>query len=289
MDIIELILDENDELNGVDAISLVENPAIEENFVALKNQRIEFKAINEEKRIVVGLALIPNKPIYRRSGDKEYYIFFSKETVRKTAELYLKNQKNNNATLEHNLKAEGVSVVESWVVEDPSKDKTAIYGLNAVEGAWAVVMKIYNDEIWADVKKGTYKGLSIEGFFADKLERPNDKLKENLKEMSVEEKLIEELKNIVLASERVELGLTQDALNIFKALDKVKNKIENDLSALKKQAILGDSGIKNFNKKANDIEKMAKELGVSVSDINLQKLFAEVKEMQKLFDDIIKA
>jgi hypothetical protein len=92
-----------------------------------------------------------------------------------------------------------------------------------------------------------------------------------------------------LATQKVELGLTQDALNIYKSLDKIKNKIENDLSGLKKQAILGDSGIKNFNKKANDIEKMAKELGISVSDINLQKLFAEVKEMQKLFDDVINA
>jgi len=93
---------------------------------------------------------------------------------------------------------------------------------------------------------------------------------------------------VELETQKVELGLTQDALNIYKALNKVRNKIESDINSLKKQAILGDSGIKNFNKKANDIEKMAKELGVSVSDINLQKLFAEVKEMKKLFDDVIK-
>jgi hypothetical protein len=99
-------------------------------------------------------------------------------------------------------------------------------------------------------------------------------------------KLAEETK-VELSAQKVELGLTQDALNIYKALNKVRSKIESDVSSLKKQAILGDSGIKNFNKKANDIEKMAKELGVSVSDINLQKLFAEVKEMKKLFDDVI--
>jgi hypothetical protein len=98
-----------------------------------------------------------------------------------------------------------------------------------------------------------------------------------------------EADKVELATQKVELALVDDALNIYKSLDKIKNKIENDLSGLKKQAILGDSGIKNFNKKANDIEKMAKELGVSVSDINLQKLFAEVKEMQKLFDDVINA
>lgn len=193
MDIVELVLDDNDELNGVDAISLVEFPAIEENFVALKNHKIEFKSIDEDKRIVVGLALIPNKPIYRRNGDKEFYIFFSKDTVRRSAELYLKNHNNNNATLEHKLKADGVSVVESWIVENPEKDKTALYGLNAVEGCWAVVMKIYNDEVWKDVKAGTYKGLSIEGYFADKLEMPQDKgLKD---ELSAEDKEAEELIN----------------------------------------------------------------------------------------------
>ena len=172
LDLRELIIDENDEEFGVEAISLVESPAIQENFVALKNQKIEFKTIDEDKRIVVGLALIPEKPIYRRDDKEEYYIFFSKDTVRKTAELYLRNHNNNNATLEHQTKADGVSVVESWIVEDVEKDKTALYGLNAVKGSWAVVMRINNDDIWQDVKNGTYKGLSIEGFFSDKQVTP---------------------------------------------------------------------------------------------------------------------
>jgi hypothetical protein len=64
----------------------------------------------------------------------------------------------------------GVSVIESWIVEDPQKDKTALYGLNAVEGAWAVTMKIDNDEVWEDVKSGKYLGLSIEGMFSDRTE-----------------------------------------------------------------------------------------------------------------------
>ena len=176
MQIIELLINDEDSL-GVEAISLVEFPAIEEDFVALSKQKVEFKKINEDKRIIIGLALIPNKPIYRKNEDKEYYIYFSKETVRKSSELFLKNNRNNEATLEHNLKANGVSVIESWIVEDVEKDKTALYGLNAVEGSWAVVMKIYNDEIWEDVKLGKYKGLSIEGYYADKIEKPKAELK----------------------------------------------------------------------------------------------------------------
>ena len=103
MDTIELIIDESVEAEGISAISLVEFPAIEENFVALsKDQhKVEFRTVDKEKRIIVGLALVPNKLIYRRRGDYEYNITFSKETVRKASELYLKRLKNNNTTLEH--------------------------------------------------------------------------------------------------------------------------------------------------------------------------------------------
>jgi hypothetical protein len=168
LDIIELVIDEKLEEDGVNAISFVEHPAIEENFVALSKHKVEFKTLNEEKRIIVGLALTPNKLIYRRKGDYEYNITFSKETVRKASELYLKRLKNNNTTLEHEELTSGVSVIESWIVQDPSMDKTALYNLNAKEGDWAVVMKVDNDQVWQDVKEGKYQGLSIEGIFSDK-------------------------------------------------------------------------------------------------------------------------
>lgn len=82
MKIVELII-EDEEIYGVDAISLVENPAIEENFIAFKEERVEFKTMDEEKRILIGAALIPDKPIYRRKGDEEYYVYMSKATVRR--------------------------------------------------------------------------------------------------------------------------------------------------------------------------------------------------------------
>lgn len=168
LDIIELIIDENNLEDGIEAISLVESPAIEENFVALSRHKVEFKSVDDEKRIVVGLALVPDKEIFRKSGDYAYKIMFSKETVKKASELYLKRLKNNNATIEHELVVKGVSLIESWIVEDPNMDKTNLYKLDAPEGAWAVVMKIDNDEIWEDVKQGKYLGFSIEGFFSQK-------------------------------------------------------------------------------------------------------------------------
>lgn len=193
LETIYLDIDEDNIQDGIDAISLVKFPAIEENFVALNEHKVELKTIDEEKRIVIGLALIPEKDIYRRNGDYEYYIRFSKETVRKASELYFKKLKNNNATLEHQEKTDGVTTIESWIVENPKIDKSALYSLNATEGSWVVIMKIYNDDIWQEVKNGTYKGLSIEGYFSEKAEL-------NLQQ-DAEQELIEKIKQIILNNE----------------------------------------------------------------------------------------
>jgi len=192
LDTIELFIDEENIKDGIDAISLVKMPAIEENFVALNQHRIEFKSIDDDKRIIIGLALVPNKLIYRRNGDYEYNIVFSKETVKKAAELYFKKLKNNNATLEHQEKTDGVSTIESWIVENPKIDKSALYNLNATEGSWVVIMKIDNDEVWKEVKNGTYLGLSVEGYFSDKVEMSL------ITQESKEQELIEKIKQILI-------------------------------------------------------------------------------------------
>jgi hypothetical protein len=155
-----------DELKeGVFAISLVDKPAIEEDFIMLNALEVELKVINEEKREVVGLALVPNKKILRRKDDTEFYIEFSEATIEKVQELYLKNLRANNVTIDHEKPVNGVSLIESWIVEDPKNDKSNIYNLNAVKGSWVVKMKIYNDEVYEGVKLGKFNGFSIEGMF----------------------------------------------------------------------------------------------------------------------------
>ena len=172
MDIIELVLDENAEVNGIDAISIVEHPAIEEDFIALKSNKVEFAQVDAEKRILMGAALIPNKPIYRNDGENEFYVYFSEKTIRRASELFLMKGNQNKATLEHEMNLQGLSVVESWIVEDPEMDKTKLYGLNAVKGQWQVTMKVENQDIWDNyVKTGRVKGFSIEGWFVDKKEK----------------------------------------------------------------------------------------------------------------------
>jgi hypothetical protein len=170
MKIIELILDEMQEMMGIQAISIVENPAIEENFIALNKQEVQFAKKDAEKRILMGAALIPNKPIYRKSGEEEFYVYFTKETIRRASEMFFQNGNQNQSTLEHEAELQGLSVVESWIVEDEQKDKSRIYGLEMPIGTWMVSMKVNNDDVWNNyVKTGKVKGFSIEGFFVDKV------------------------------------------------------------------------------------------------------------------------
>ena len=195
MRIIELVLgDEQDEI-GVEAISIVENPAIESDFIALKNQEIKLAEISKEKKILLGALLIPNKPIYRQGDDGEYYIFFSKETIVKASQMYLKNGYQNKTTIEHEKTLEGLTLVESWIVEDEVQDKSRKYGLNVPVGTWMGAVKVNNDEIWKEyVKTNKVKGFSIEGYFADKMERPKEMVQEDL---SKEDEIINKIKNIL--------------------------------------------------------------------------------------------
>ena len=201
MKIIELILDEEQDDIGVDAISIVENPAIESDFVALKNQEIKLAEVDKEKKILMGALLIPNKPIYRNGGEGEYYIYFSKDTIVKASQMFLQNGKQSNSTLEHNQALNGLTLVESWIVEDKAKDKTALYGLDVPVGTWMGSVKVNNEDVWNEyVKTNKVKGFSIEGYFADKMEAPKDKTLEDL--MSEDDILLNKIKDILNAEEQ---------------------------------------------------------------------------------------
>lgn len=168
MEVYELII-KDEQTDGVFAVSLVEKPAIEENFIALSKHQIELKAL-DEKRIVIGAALIPNKKIYRRDKDKEFEIYFTDETVRRASELVFMRNQHQNATLEHAVKLSGMAIVESWIIEDDEKDKSKVYGFDLPKGTWMITMKVMDDNIWEKVKNGEVKGFSIEGYFAEKYE-----------------------------------------------------------------------------------------------------------------------
>lgn len=178
MRIVELIIEKD--LDGIDAVSLVDAPAIEENFIALnKEYKMDLAEVDAEKRILMGAALIPNKQIYRKNGKDEFYVFFSEATVKQASELFLKNGNQSNATLEHKAKFEGATVVESWIIDNPDMDKSKQYGFSLPKGTWMISMKIEDDKVWQEVKEGKYKGFSIEGYFADKLEMAEEVAQES--------------------------------------------------------------------------------------------------------------
>ena len=193
MKIIELILDEEDFEAGVEAISIVENPAIESDFVALKNKEIKLAEVDSEKKILMGPLLIPNKPIYRNGSEGEYYIYFSKETIEKASQMFLQNGNQSNSTLEHSKALNGLTLVESWLVEDKAKDKSAVYGLDVPVGTWMGSVKVNNDKVWNEfVKTKKVKGFSIEGYFADKMEAPKEAIEEQMAEQ-----LLNQIKQII--------------------------------------------------------------------------------------------
>jgi len=175
MKLIELIIDEDAELFGIDAISIVSAPAIDSTFVALNDNKIQLAEVDADRHILIGAALIPDKPIYRNQDGEEFHVYFSKRTVRRAMELFFKFGNQNNSTLEHEHKLNGLSVVESWIVESKENDKSNLYSLDVPVGTWMVSVKVENDAIWDDwVKSDKVSGFSIEGFFCDRLKAQNE-------------------------------------------------------------------------------------------------------------------
>ena len=289
MKIVELILDEDQDASGIEAISIVESPAIEEDFIALKSNEIKLAEIDKEKKILMGALLIPNKPIYRNNGEDEYYIYFSKDTVLKASQMYLTKGNQNNSTLEHQHSLSGLSLVESWLVEDEVHDKSRKYGMNVPVGTWMGAVKVNNEQVWNDyVKTGKVKGFSIEGYFADKMERPKESIKEDMSEKQAD-LLLSEIEKIV-KGEKIELALDireikQRAAN---SQSVYKQSINQSNKAIQRVAndIKQDVNIIEFNEKEvlkgfSELKSKAKELGI---DINKTKIGSAIEQSLKIIE-----
>jgi len=159
-----------DDTDEVFAISLVESPAIESDFIYFDKEVVQFAKVDTEQRMLLGPILIPDKKILRVDGEGQpYHVFFTKDTVKKLAQNYLMKKYTDKATIEHAKSVKGVHLVESWV-KDGKLDKSNNYGLNLPEGSWVGMFKITDDKIWNDyVKTGKVQGFSIEGLFTHAL------------------------------------------------------------------------------------------------------------------------
>ena len=276
MRIVELILDDQ-EITGIEAISVVENPAIEEDFIALKNEEIKLAEVSGEKRILLGALLIPNKPIYRRKGDDEYYIYFSKDTVEKASQLYLQNGNQNKATLEHQHSINGLTLVESWIVEDEVKDKSRMYGLNVPVGTWMGAVKVNNEEIWEQfVKTGKVKGFSIEGYFADKMERPKEPINDFDEDEAKD--MLKYIRRIVKKDGRYNDGKKEELESYSDYPSGVKNNAKRGIELNEKVN----------NKCATDVGKIrAQQLaqGKPISKETIKRMYSYLSRAEEYYDE----
>jgi len=279
MKIIELILGDDD-LTGIEAISVVENPAIEEDFIALKSEEIKLAEVDKEKRILMGALLIPNKPIYRRKGEEEYYIYFSKKTVEKASQLYLMNGNQSKATLEHQYSINGLTLVESWLVEDEVHDKSRKYGLNVPVGTWMGSVKVNNDQIWDDfVKTGKVKGFSIEGYFADKMERPKEPVNDfsEIEEAEAGE-MLSVIRSIIREDKRLKGGKRRELETYRDYPDAVKNNAKKGIELNEKVN----------NKCATQVGKVrASQLaqGKPISKETIKRMYSYLSRAEEYYDE----
>jgi hypothetical protein len=273
--IVELVISDDSQELTIDAISLVSSPAIEEDFVFFGKEKnnLTFAKVDEEKRMLVSPALIPNKQIirYDASSDTNYYVYFSKETVAQAAALYLKHNNHHKATYQHEDRVSGVLTIESWIKEG-EQDKSNLYGFDLPVGTWFVKMKIENDELWKEIKNGTLKGLSIEGYFVDKMEKmsktiTDEQIRTAYKELQAEGKVKKVELGIVdrLVTEEKQLG--KELKSAYKYYDDVLEKTakyKEQIKRYRNELVSKSTTMEDTIKK---IEKSAKDLGVNSKDI----------------------
>ena len=242
---------------GVYAISLVENPAIEVNFIALsEGEKVQLSILEEEKRLLIGAVLVPDKKILRVDAAGEpFWVVFKSETIRQAMEYFYKNGNQSNSTLEHDhqLQLDNVTFVESWIKEDLVHDKSVKYGFSEPIGTWFSVMKVDNDEVWNKVKAGEVQGFSIDGIFNFKnldmeLSKIVDAIKEGFQSLTMaKEEAAKDAVDVKLEEEEVTETETETkeegkdleemvkalAVEIAKEMEKMKAELMLEIDKLK--------------------------------------------------------
>ena len=189
------------------AVSLVEDEAVESGFIALSKQKkpMDFKIHNEEKRMLYGVALRADFPIYRNDADfGEFYLTFDANAIERLVNKFMSNYGQKSFTIDHMEPAEGIVITESWLVKDTENDKSNALGLeNVSEGSWIIGCKINNDEIWQSIREGRWHGFSIESWIDmeeieefKKINKENKKIDMAVKKSKFDE-MMDKIKSII--------------------------------------------------------------------------------------------
>jgi hypothetical protein len=211
----ELTLEDDD--IGVFAVSFVAEPAIERDFVYMNKAEVKFTAIDEERHLVAGPLLIPDKKILRLdSFNQPYHVYFTADTIQAISQKYMMNNYNNAVTYEHSSPVKDVSLVESWIVSASTKDKSNLYGFTMPKGTWFGIMKCNNSQLWEDVKAGKVKGFSIEGEFEHTEVKKSKQKFIDLASITEDEakKVIAKIKHIIKSDQRYKKGQRIDMVEL---------------------------------------------------------------------------
>lgn len=259
------------------AVSLVEDPAIESNFIALSKERIPIK-LEDEKRLLVGAALVPNKPIYRNVNGKEFYISFDEATIEKLAQDFLANDYQHNITVEHQDNVDDIVVVESWI-KTSENDKSVGYGLNEPIGTWFIGMKVNNDQIWQRIKDGYYKGFSIEAIVG-----LDEFINNNNLQLSMDKEFIDKLREIIYEA----IGKTPKAEEIVADVnEEVKENQPIQLDAKDEEIAKLKEDVANLTAEVERLKSERDELESKLQDAEAEKEKMNV-EMEAVKNENIK-
>jgi hypothetical protein len=277
-ELFELILE--DEEDGVFANSLVAAGAIERDFVYFSNE-VLFAEVSDEKRLVAGPMLIPNKKILRMTEDGErYYVYFSEQTIEDVARKFMKNGFGREVTLEHGDKTSGVYLTELWLVEQPTKDKSNLYGFTLPKGTLFAVYKVENEQVWQKVKDGTFNGYSIEGLFEHRKSDLKLSLEKAVDELTEEEAeiFLGQIKAIIKRDKRYGKGQRIEMESYSDYGSGISNNAKKGI----------ELNLKNNNKCATPVGKVrAQQLakGEPISVETIKRMYSYLSRAETYYDE----
>lgn len=281
----------------VEAISFVDEPAIESDFIFLSEQKPVFLE-KDDKHMVYGAALRPDFPIYRRFEGDEFYVTFSKECVEQLSRNFLKDGFQKNWTTDHADNVKGISVVESWIKTDMKHDKSIALGLDPkLElGTWFIGCHVENEDVWNNIKEGTFKGFSIESFCTlDEYNFNKTENKEMISEMFDEEGLLAKIKQIINEA----LGKSEDepqeevveeaATEVIEEVHNEENS-EDKIDASEEEPVveetpeeIAEEVVETVVEDATSEEEVKEDLQAVIDSLNakIDELNVEVEELRK--------
>lgn len=271
-------------MNGseVTAISLVEEPAIEEDFIYLSKNKDIRLSIKEERRMVYGAVLRPNFPIHRTDAktNEEYYLTFPKETISALSQAFMKNGFTSNMTLDHKQNTDGVYVAESWIKESMDNDKSIALGLDAdlPIGTWFVGCKVIDDEVWKSIKEGKRKGFSIESLCRlDEIKLTKEQInmtnQQNMEAVEITDGFWDKLRQIISDA----LGEPQESPKVEETVGKITDEIEVNAEP-KDEQIIEQEVTPQTEAEAKDVIENVNEISETEED--------KIKNLQGIIDSL---